>query len=106
VNDPFKKESPTVLVALKEALAVIHWYKKDIRSFVSHTINNNAIVSTIDWQNNVKYHAVSELVDRMAARPDLYRVDLLRLFGEVANFTDFSHIKRCGVQSSLLLTTA
>jgi hypothetical protein len=95
VNDPFKKVSPAALIALKEALAVIYWYKKDIRSFISYTIKNNAIVSTIDWQENVKYHAVSELVDRMAARSDLYHDDLLSLFKEVANFTDFSHLKRC-----------
>jgi restriction endonuclease Mrr len=56
---------------------------------------NRAIVPTIDWQNNVKYNAVSELVDRMAARPDLYHDDLLSLFREVANFTNFSHLKRC-----------
>ena len=95
MNDPFKKVSPAALIALKEALAVIYWYKKDIRSFISYTIKNSAIVSTIDWQNSVKYHAVSELVDRMAARPDLYHDDLLSLFKEVANFTDFSHLKRC-----------
>ena len=95
MNDPFKKVSPAALIALKEALAVIYWYKKDIRSFISYTIKNNAMVSTIDWQNSVKYHAVSELVDRMAARPDLYHDDLLGLFREVANFTDFSHLKRC-----------
>jgi hypothetical protein len=95
VSEPFKKVSPAALIALKEALAAIYWYKKDLRSFITYTIKNRAIVSTIDWQNNVKYHAVSELVDRMAARPDLYHDDLLSLFKEVANFTDFSHLKRC-----------
>jgi hypothetical protein len=29
------------------------------------------------------------------ARPDLYHDDLLSIFREVANFTDFSHLKRC-----------
>jgi hypothetical protein len=95
VSDPFKKVSPAALIALKEALAAIYWYKKDLRFFITHTIKNSSIVSTIDWQDNVKYHAVSELVDRMAARPDLYHDDLLSLFKEVANFTDFSHLKRC-----------
>ena len=52
-------------------------------------------MATIDWQNSIKYHAASELVDRMAARPDLYHDDLLALFREVANFVDFSHLKRC-----------
>ena len=90
-----KKLNPAALIALKEALSAIYWYKKDLRSFITYTIKNSTIVSTIDWQNNVKYHAVSELVDRMAARPDLYHDDLLSLLTEVANFTDFSHLKRC-----------
>ena len=95
MNDRFKKINPAALIALKEALSAIYWYKKDLRSFITYTIKNNAIVSTIDWQNNVKYHVVSELVDRMVARPDLYHNDLLNLFKEVANFTNFSHLKRC-----------
>lgn len=95
MSGPFKKVSPAALIALKEALAAVYWYKKDLRSFITYTIKNSTIVSTIDWQNNVKYHAVAELVDRMAARPDLYHDDLLSLFKEVADFTDFSHLKRC-----------
>ena len=95
MSDPFKKVSPAALIALKEALAAIYWYKKDLRSFITYAIKNSGIVATIDWQNMVKYHAVSELVDRMATRPDLYHDDLLSLFREVANFTDFSHLKRC-----------
>ena len=95
MSDPSKKVSPAALIALKEALSAIYWYKKDLRSFITYTIKNSTIVSTIDWQNNVKYHVTSELVDRMAARPDLYHDDLLSLFREVVNFTDFSHLKRC-----------
>jgi hypothetical protein len=51
-------------------------------------------MSTIDWQNNYKYQTAAELVDRMAARSDMYKDDLLSLFKAVANFTDFSHLKR------------
>ena len=95
MSDRIKKINPAALIALKEALSAIYWYKRDLRSFITYTIKNSTIVSTIDWENNVKYYAVSELVDRMAARPDLYYDDLLSLFREVANFTDFSHLKRC-----------
>jgi hypothetical protein len=95
VSDPFKKVGPAALIALKEALTAVYWYKNDLRSFITYTIKNNTIMSTIDWQDNVKYQSVSELVDRMAARPDLYHDDLLSLFREVANFTNFSHLKRC-----------
>ncbi|MDB4265023.1 restriction endonuclease [bacterium] len=95
MSDRVKKINPAALIALKEALSAIYWYKRDLRSFITYTIKNNTIVPTIDWENNVKYYAVSELVDRMAARPDLYYDDLLSLFRETVNFTDFSHLNRC-----------
>ena len=94
MSDHFKKVSPAALIALKETLAAIYWYKKDLQSFISYAVKNNSIVATIDWQNNYKYNAVSELVDRMAARLDLYHDDLLSIFREVANFADFSHLQK------------
>jgi Restriction endonuclease len=89
-----KQFSPSAIQALKEALTHIYWRKKDIRSFVYHTIQNNAIVSTIDWENSVKNESIQTLVDRMLARPDLYYDDLLRLFDAVMHFNDFSHLKQ------------
>ena len=94
MNDSFKKISPAAIIALKEALAHVYWTRKDLADFVIYTIKNKTIMSTIDWQNNLKYQTASELVDRMATRPDMYHDDLLSLFREVANFTDFSHLKR------------
>jgi hypothetical protein len=40
--------SPASIQALKEALTHIYWRKKDLRSFIHHTIENNAIIATID----------------------------------------------------------
>lgn len=94
MDNSSKKISPAALIALKEALANIYWTKKDLRDFIGYTIKNTSILSTIDWQNNYKYQSASELVDRMAARPDIYQEDLLRLFKEVTNFSDFSHLKK------------
>ncbi len=88
------KISPSALIALKEALTHIYWTRSDLRKFVEYTIENKAIVSTIDWQGNVKFESASQLIDRMAARLDIYNDDLLRLFKEVASFSDFSHLKR------------
>ncbi len=90
----FKKISPAALIALKEALAHIYWTRNDLRKFVEYTIENKAIVPTINWQGNVKFESASLLIDRMAARPDIYQEDLLRLFREVANFSDFTHLRR------------
>ncbi len=72
----FKKISPAALIALKEALAHIYWTKNDLRKFVEYTIENKPIVSTIDWQGNVKFESASQLIDRMAGRPDIYKEDL------------------------------
>ncbi len=94
MNNFSKKISSAALIALKEALANIYWVKKDLKDFIGYTIQNTSILSTIDWQNNYKYQSAAELVDRMAARPDIYQEDLLCLFREVTNFSDFSHLKK------------
>lgn len=89
-----KKISVQTLLALKEALATIFWTKKDLRQFVELTIENALIVSTIDWNENTKFESVSQLIDRMAQRQDIYQSDILKLIQEANNFNDFSHLKR------------
>jgi len=89
-----KKISVQTLLALKEALATIFWTKKDLRQFVELTIENTLIVSTIDWNENTKFESVSQLIDRMAQRQDIYQNDILKLIQEASNFNDFSHLKR------------
>lgn len=89
-----KKVSPQAVIALKDALTNIYWRKQDLRQFISLTIKNNLIVSTIDWENNLKYESVSELIDRMLQKPELFFEDLLLLLHEVSNFNDFSHLKK------------
>lgn len=87
-----RKISPHALIALKDALSNIYWTKKDLRQFIELTIYNTQIVSTIDWQGNPKYESVSQLIDRMSARQDMFRDDLLALLREVSNLDDFSHL--------------
>lgn len=89
----FQKISTQAIIALKDALSNIYWRKKDLRQFVELTIENSAIVSTIDWQEQLKQESVSILIDRMVARPDIFQNDLLRLLQETSNFNDFSHLK-------------
>lgn len=89
-----KKISPASITALKEALTNIYWTKKELRGFIFLTLKNNSIVSTIDWDNNVKYESVSQLVDRMFKRLDIFEEDLLTLLYEVSNFSDFSHLRK------------
>lgn len=88
-----KKISTQALIALKDALSNAYWRKKDLRQFIELTMDNPYIVSTIDWQENPKYESVSQLIDRMAARQDIYQNDLLKLLQETSNINDFSHLK-------------
>lgn len=96
MNASSKIISPAAINVLKDALTHIYWTKGDLRRFVFNTLssNTNSIVGTIDWANQTKYESASELIDRMCARQDLYRNDLLVLFEQVINFNDFSHLKR------------
>ncbi len=89
-----KQFSPNAILALKEALTHIYWKKQDLRSFVYHTVESKLLISTIDWDNCKKAESAGVLVDRMAARPDLYENDLLRLFNVVMHFADFTHLKQ------------
>lgn len=85
--------SANSILALKDALVAIYYRKKDLRQFIELTIENAAIVSTIDWADNVKYESVSQLIDRMVKRQDFYQTDLLKLVQEVVNMNDFSHLE-------------
>jgi hypothetical protein len=96
--------SPAAILALKEALSAIYWKKGDLRKFVELTLKNPAIVGTIAWETNAKYHSASELVDRMCARPDIYQEDLLALFEQSCNMGDFSHLSRWDNGDELIRT--
>jgi hypothetical protein len=88
-----KKFSPASITALKEALINIYWKKQDLKNFLKLSLENDAILVTINWEYNKKFESVNELVDRMIARKDIYYDDLIRLIYDVSNFNDFSHLK-------------
>ena len=46
-----KKLNPSAIIALKEALAQIYWYKKDLRSFLINTLENSSILANINWDD-------------------------------------------------------
>lgn len=91
MND--KKFSPAAITALKEALINIYWKKQDLKNFLKLSIENDAILTTINWDFNKKFESVNELVDRMIARKGIYYDDLIKLIYEVSNFEDFSHLR-------------
>jgi len=88
-----KKIAPAAIVALKEALTNIYWYKKDLRSFLTNALTDSAILATLNW-DDFKRNIVGELVDRMSRRPDVFQTELLALMREVIGLEDFSHLGR------------
>jgi len=88
-----KKIAPAAIVALKEALTNLYWYKGDLRSFLTSTLTNPALLSRLNW-SDYKRNIVSGLVRFLERRQDEYQADLLRLMTEVARVDDFSHLER------------
>lgn len=85
--------SPAAINALKNALTDIYWFKKELRSFITNTISDPAILSRLDW-NDYKINIVTRLVDFLVKNQETYQNDLLRLISEVTKMNDFSHLKR------------
>jgi hypothetical protein len=86
-----KKIVPAALVALKQAMTDVYWYKSDLRSFLTSTLSKPELVTQLDW-NEYKRNIVGAVVDRLARNEDLFQADLLRLMTEVARISDFSHL--------------
>lgn len=90
---PTKKVAPAAIVALKEALTNLYWYKGDLRSFLTSTLTNPALLSRLNW-GDYKRNVVGELIGFLEQRQNEYLADLLRLMTEVARVDDFSHLER------------
>ncbi|HEY3310239.1 MAG TPA: hypothetical protein VGK00_01245 [Anaerolineales bacterium] len=87
-----KKLDPAAIIALKEALAQIYWYKKDLRSFLINTLSNSSILSNINW-DDYKRNITDLVVESLARNESRYRDELIRLFTAVAAVNDFSHLE-------------
>lgn len=88
-----KQLSAAAVLALKEALASVYWYKSDLRSFLQVCLSNPALVGSFDW-SNYKWQVASDVVDYLVARPDKHLGDLTKLCYELCSFSDFSHLKQ------------
>lgn len=87
----YKKISAQAIFALKEALAVITWKRDDLKDFLKLSMDNKAIISTINW-DGTKRESVNELIERMTARDDIYHNDLINLLIAVSDLTDFPQL--------------
>lgn len=87
-----KRISPAALHALREALTVIFWYKKDLRRFLIGTIQNTTILARLNW-SGYKRDTATQLVDMLSSDQDRFQDDLLGLMEEVMRMEDFSHLR-------------
>lgn len=86
-----KKISPSALLALKEALAAVYWYKNDLRAFLSASLSDSAVVATLNW-SAVKREIAWEVVDRLSKNEANNQEILLWLMKHVSELSDFSHL--------------
>jgi hypothetical protein len=86
-----KKIVPAALMALKQALTDVYWYKSDLRSFLTSILSKPELISQLNW-DDYKRNIVTAVVDRLALHEDLFQADLLRLMTEVARVDDFAHL--------------
>jgi hypothetical protein len=45
-----KALSPAAIMALKEALCSVYWYKSDLRAFLNLCLSNKEILSRFNWE--------------------------------------------------------
>lgn len=88
-----KRVSPAALLALKDALYQIYWYKNDLKSFLFNVIQEPRILGGINW-DDVKRNVASQIVDRLAQTQPQNQSLLVRLMMEVSSLDDFSHLAR------------
>ena len=88
-----KRLSPAAIVALKDALCSIYWYKSDLRSFIQGCVTDRRVLAGLNW-DNYKRQVVSDLVDQLCSDQDRHLGDLTRLCTQVADMRSFEHLKQ------------
>lgn len=88
-----KRLSPAAIVALKEALCSIYWYKSDLRSFLHSCVSDPTILSQLNW-DGYKRQVASDLVDALASDHEDHVGDLTRLCTQICELESFAHLER------------
>lgn len=88
-----KRLSPSAIIALKEALCSIYWYKSDLRSFLSNCIGNPPFIASLNWEN-YKRQIVADLIDELTSDQDKHLGALTKLCHEVTSLNSFTHLEQ------------
>lgn len=86
-----KRIAPVAIQALKEALTQIYWYKSDLRSFLTQSLDDPAILARVDWHDH-KRNIVTRMVDLLVANQSTHQGVILKLIADVVAINDFSHL--------------
>ena len=87
-----KKINPLAIVALKDALSTIYWYKKDLKLFLTNTLTDQTVFLYVDWED-YKRNIVDKIINLMVKNTNKYYDDLINLMLCVADIEDFTHLK-------------
>jgi len=87
-----KQISPAGIMALKEALCSVYWYKSDLRGFLQLCLSNPLTLNKFNW-DNYKRQIASDIIDYLVANQSSHLGDLTKICYEVCKINDFSHLK-------------
>lgn len=88
-----KQLSPAGIMALKEALCSVYWYKSELRGFLQLCLSSPAILNNFNWEN-YKRQIASDVIDFLVANPNTHIGDLTKICYEICKIADFSHLKQ------------
>lgn len=88
-----KRISAAALMALREALSVVYWYKGDLEKFLKVCLHDSPLIMHLNW-SGYKRDIVTELVERLCKNESANQEALLYLMIEVSRIADFSHLAR------------
>ena len=86
-----KQISPAGIMALKEALCSVYWYKSELRGFLQLCLSNPSILNRFNWEN-YKRQIASDVIDYLVANPSSHLGDLTKICYEICKMTEFPHL--------------
>ena len=73
-----KQLSPAGIMALKEALCSVYWYKSELRGFLQLCLAKPGMLNSFNWEN-YKRQIASDVVDHLVSDPELHLGDLTKI---------------------------
>ncbi|MGE6454710.1 hypothetical protein ACQKC5_20235 [Shewanella baltica] len=87
-----KQISPAGIMALKEALCSVYWYKSELRGFLQLCLSNPSILNKFNWEN-YKRQIASDIIAYLVVNQSSHLGDLTKICYEICKINDFSHLK-------------